>query len=734
MSRYTFLIAVILFCFNSYGQEEVCGTVATTEDIRYIDRFIKSTRTSINGRQASNVASVNIPIKFHFIVENEGDLGATNEQAEALLSQINSIYASAKMSFFHVGDYNRIVDPDNYNFNSPNEGAVAVGNQVRNVVNVYFFGTAAVNGSPVCGYTNFPGQGSDRIIVAYGCTLGGATTLEHELGHYFSLYHTHGKTNNGTTDELVDGSNCNIAGDDICDTPADPNLAGKVTNCSYGAGEKDANGDIFKPNPANIMAYSPDECQNLFTSGQYDRIRRGFEFGRNYLDFTTDDLIVNFSFSSSDGCVGDQITFTANGFGIDSWQWEFKGGEPATSTDPNPTVTYNSGGLFSVTLTGTGTSGESVSFTRNNLIFIDDPLSRVIDEAQVNAFNENSFGSNITVDNPDNFITFELVDVNSSIVAGSSLLVDNFNYDAQNLPQTDRLQLLPLQTSGLKGVNVSLKAAYQARIADNGDGNIENVYDSLNINVKTNCSSSGIALIQTGGVELAGGITNPVPTTSSERYVPQSPDEWITLADYYELTDEDEFIAIDIESICYNGNSLYIDDIEIIPDYSLDAPSDLVATSDQNTVSLTWVDNSTNELGFIVERSINNGEFQQLGETGIDVVEFTDEDITSGEIYTYRVIAKGYDVFASQSSNEVVVETFVLSVRTEQTIKVFPNPVIDYLQVIDAGYDASFNIYDFTGRKVRSGKLENGKIDFTTLNNGIYFLDINNNSKFKIIK
>ena len=734
MRRFVLLL-LALFCFEISKGQDACGTEATTEDILFAKRFIKNTRLGSIARVPDNAAFVSLPIKFHFVVENEGDLGATDEQADELLERMNAIYAPAKMSFFHVGDYNRIVDADNYNnFDSPNEGAVAVGNEVRNAINVFFFGAARSGGNPVCGYARFPGNGPDRIIVAYGCVLNGATTLEHELGHYFGLWHTHGKTNNGTTDEFVNGSNCGTAGDDICDTPADPNLSGQVTNCAYTGTGRDANGDIFKPNPANIMAYSPDQCQTLFTPGQFDRIRLGFETGRNYLDFTTDDLIVNFSFSSSDGCVGDQIRFTANGFGIDSWAWEFEGGEPATSTDPEPIVTFNNGGLFSVTLTGTGTNGESVSFTREDLILIDDPLSRLIDDAQVNAFDENEIGENITVDNPDNFITFELADVNSSGEAGSSLFIDNFNYDAQSLPQTDRLVLLPLQVSGLKGVNVSLKAAYQARRNNDGSGNIQSIYDSLKLNISTSCTSASLALIETGGVELAGGITNPVPTTSSEIYEPESPEEWIELSAFYELGLDDEFVALEIESICYNGNSLYLDDIEVIPDYSVDAPTDLVANSNQSSVTLSWVDNSVNELGFIIERSVNGTDFVVVGQTEVDFTEYADTNVASGEVYTYRVIAQGYDVFTSQSSNEVVVDNFVLSVEVDQTIEVFPNPVVNYLELRGDVSNATYTIYDFTGKNVRNGIIKEQRIDFSSLSNGLYFLNINNNSTFKILK
>lgn len=42
-----------------------------------------------------------------------------------------------------------------------------------------------------------------------------------------------------------------------------------------------------------------------------------------------------------------------------SWSWEFTGGTPSVSTDPNPVVVYNSPGVFPVTLTVSNTIGSS---------------------------------------------------------------------------------------------------------------------------------------------------------------------------------------------------------------------------------------------------------------------------------------------------------------------------------------------------------------------------------------
>lgn len=50
-------------------------------------------------------------------------------------------------------------------------------------------------------------------------------------------------------------------------------------------------------------------------------------------------------------CLNDQITFTdLTPEEITDWNWTFEGGDPGSSTDENPTVTYNSTGTFDVSM------------------------------------------------------------------------------------------------------------------------------------------------------------------------------------------------------------------------------------------------------------------------------------------------------------------------------------------------------------------------------------------------
>jgi hypothetical protein len=136
---------------------------------------------------------------------------------------------------------------------------------IANRVNLYFVN----NAMGYCGFSTFSWYTVQGIIIANGCTglPSNPSTVPHEIGHYFDLYHTH-ETAFGI--EFVNATNCTTAGDLLCDTPADPNLSGKVdVNCLYTGGEVDPNGDPYAPDPHNLLSYSRKTCRD-YTSLEQD--------------------------------------------------------------------------------------------------------------------------------------------------------------------------------------------------------------------------------------------------------------------------------------------------------------------------------------------------------------------------------------------------------------------------------------------------------------------------------
>ncbi|OGN93902.1 MAG: hypothetical protein A2Z71_06165 [Chloroflexi bacterium RBG_13_50_21] len=75
--------------------------------------------------------------------------------------------------------------------------------------------------------------------------------------------------------------------------------------------------------------------------------------------------------------------------------------------------------------------------------------------------------------------------------------------------------------------------------------------------------------------------------------------------------------------------------------FAPNAPSGVLATLDLVTpaIDLTWADNSTDETGFVIERSDNGAAFAFLVNVGVDVAAYTDPAVAFGNTYTYRVAA-----------------------------------------------------------------------------------------------
>ena len=120
------------------------------------------------------------------------------------------------------------------------------------------------------------------------------------------------------------------------------------------------NGDFHRPVKAGTYnvritknGYEPYETQVTVADGQTVNIEAQMIALEGIVaDFTADVTAVS---------IGGTVHYTDNSWGAQlvSWDWEFEGGTPATSTELNPTVTYNEAGTFGVRLTVTNADGES---------------------------------------------------------------------------------------------------------------------------------------------------------------------------------------------------------------------------------------------------------------------------------------------------------------------------------------------------------------------------------------
>lgn len=104
--------------------------------------------------------------------------------------------------------------------------------------------------------------------------------------------------------------------------------------------------------------------------------------------------VAQFTAEVTSGCAPLVVQYENLSVGeIISYNWIFQGGSPATSTNPNPLVTYNNPGVFDVTLTVTNSVGNDVQFNDNFITVHPLPVSGfdyIINGMQVTFTNESS--------------------------------------------------------------------------------------------------------------------------------------------------------------------------------------------------------------------------------------------------------------------------------------------------------------------------------------------------------
>jgi alpha-tubulin suppressor-like RCC1 family protein len=97
------------------------------------------------------------------------------------------------------------------------------------------------------------------------------------------------------------------------------------------------------------------------------------------------------------------------------------------------------------------------------------------------------------------------------------------------------------------------------------------------------------------------------------------------------------------------GTSAYSNIVDTTPA----TPSNLsLAVISSSRLDLSWNDNSSNEMGFMLERSYNGISFAQITTLNTNTISYSDTTVTPGNTYAYRVCSY-HDFGQSLPSNEV---------------------------------------------------------------------------------
>lgn len=246
-----------------------------------------------------------IPVVFHIMTNGGAELGVTLAQAQSQIDVMNEDFGRLGNGFNTHPDGldTKIkfclasIDPDGnptvgmdtalYGFASNHDPfepgldsamkALAVWD-VNRYMNVYVVRTI-LNGAN-SGYSYFPNEvaGSvlDGLVLDYrhvgriGTATGLGRTGTHEAGHYLSLYHPWG----------LEDTLCGSPNGDFCDdTPEVPvQYFSLAPTCFHPPSCGDSLRQI-----ENYMDYSDDECQNMFTFNQSQRMRQAISRYRSQL-------------------------------------------------------------------------------------------------------------------------------------------------------------------------------------------------------------------------------------------------------------------------------------------------------------------------------------------------------------------------------------------------------------------------------------------------------------------
>lgn len=274
----TFAFVLIALALQAQKKHPECGTKAPAIPRPIAEKDMQRFLRSINA------VSVPYCVKVHFTVfadDNGENRAATDADIYRQFQNMVNQYNPHGICFTLMGI--RQINNTDYNIqDADDEEAEMHDTRVVGNLNVFIhkkllYGADSLNGIA------YDIPNNDAFISMKGTAVSDTanlTTMAHEVGHVFGLYHTF-ETAYGAESVARSGSckDCEDDGDYLCDTPADPDdedayLAFNTdASCMYTGTKLDECSSLYTPAVNNIMAYGRRNCRNTFTGGQGNRMR-----------------------------------------------------------------------------------------------------------------------------------------------------------------------------------------------------------------------------------------------------------------------------------------------------------------------------------------------------------------------------------------------------------------------------------------------------------------------------
>ena len=169
-------------------------------------------------------------------------------------------------------------------------------------------------------------------------------------------------------------------------------------------------------------------------------------------------------------------------------------------------------------------------------------------------------------------------------------------------------------------------------------------------------------------------------------------------------------------------------------------PMKLAIQSNVLRIKLTWLDQSTNETGFVVERKTKEDIWEERGRVSANTVSFVETLDQYNTEYTYRV--RSFTTIGSSAASNTI--TYItpqdpntgLSENSATTsLSVYPNPVRDKFAMISC-QPVRMKILDIHGKLMlaKDHLSGNENVDISSFSSGIYFLQTFNSNKTNVVK
>jgi hypothetical protein len=168
-----------------------------------------------------------------------------------------------------------------------------------------------------------------------------------------------------------------------------------------------------------------------------------------------------------------------------------------------------------------------------------------------------------------------------------------------------------------------------------------------------------------------------------------------------------------------------------VPIKNLSAPESLQARVNGKTVHINWTDDTSGELGYVLERAVNFGEFVFLDSVNANKVKYEDSHVEFGLVYTYRIYAFNetrISDYSNQATVFVIAPPFPNPSKEKFCIElpIASNAVFQVSLTNSLGALVPSNNYEVTGPVVC--------IFIEQLDDGVYYLFVRMNNQVLIHK